>query len=264
MGIPKKQIERHVDAVLAAMAILDCFLTKPVLGVQEIMKATGFTRNRVIRLTGTLLCHGSLMLSEKQGRFTIGPKCHALGKVFDQSNSLIALVRPVLKRLVLSTGESASLFIREGLERFVLAREEGTQSIRYTVKEGQRMDLIFGSSSKVIVAFSPPEVLAALLKTAPFDEPKPQSLKKRSDFMREIEKVRKQGYAISVGERVADAFGISVPVFNGEDELIGALAIGGPVSRLTAENRQYQLNCIREEAIKLSKIRGWKGCDFDR
>ena len=126
------------------------------------------------------------------------------------------------------------------------------------------MDLIFGSSSKVIVAFSPPEVLAALLKTAPFDEPKPQSLKKRSDFMREIEKVRKQGYAISVGERVADAFGISVPVFNGEDELIGALAIGGPVSRLTAENRQYQLNCIREEAIKLSKIRGWKGCDFDR
>src|SRR5574340_1572810 len=118
MAIPKKQADRHVDAVLAAMAVLDCFLAKPVLGIKEIMDLTGFTRNRVMRLTGTLIHHGSLIPAEAQGTFTIGPKCRALGKVFEQNHSLIVLVRPILKQLVLSTGECSSLFIREGIERY--------------------------------------------------------------------------------------------------------------------------------------------------
>ena len=57
---PTKQSERHVEAVLAALHVMDCFLKFPALGIKQIMDETGYTRNRVMRITGTLVHKGYL------------------------------------------------------------------------------------------------------------------------------------------------------------------------------------------------------------
>ncbi len=260
MKSPTKQADRHVDAVLAAMAVLDCFLTNPLLGVKEIMDLTGFTRNRVMRLTGTLLQHGSLMIADPKGGFAVGPKCLALGKVFERSQGLLVILKPVLKQLVLVTGESTSFYVREGLERYALAREEGSShNIRYSIREGQRVGLFAGSASKLILAYSSPEVLSTILNSSDLDAQAPKSLAERNEFLKKLEEIRLQGYAISVGERDPDAFGISVPVFDSENDLVGALCIGGPVSRFTDENSQHCLRHLRDGAKKLSGQLGWNG-----
>jgi DNA-binding IclR family transcriptional regulator len=259
MKSPIKQADRHVDAVLAAMAVLDCFLTKPVLGVKEIMDLTGFTRNRVMRLTGTLLQHGSLMIADPKGGFAVGPKCLALGKVFERSQGFLVILKPVLKQLVLVTGESTSFYVREGLERYALAREEGSHNIRYSIREGQRVGLFAGSASKLILAYLSPEALSTILNGSDLDAQAPKTPAERKEFLKKLEQIRQQGYAVSVGERDPDAFGISAPVFDSENDLVGALCIGGPISRFTDENCQHCLRHIRDEATKLSRQLGWKG-----
>ena len=137
----KKQVSRHVDAVLAALAILDCFLKEPVLSLRQVIKMTGLTRNRIMRLAGSLEARGYLNLDFSPAKITLGPKCLRLGKVFESHLDLVSIARPILQRLAQETGESASLYMRDGMERVVVAREEGTQMIRYSVKEGQRMPL---------------------------------------------------------------------------------------------------------------------------
>ena len=256
MNPPSKQSERHVEAVLAALDVMDCFLMAPVLTIKQLIDMTGYTRNRVMRLTGTLMHKGYLVQLSDTGSFTPGPKVMTLGKVFERNDNLVRLARPILRELALRTGESISLYVRDGLERVVLAREEGTQYIRYSVSEGQRMDLHAGAGGKVLLAYAPPEVLNALKEDERLAQHTSKTIIDFETLTAELNKIRRRGHAVSMGERVQDACAIAAPVFEESHQLICALAIVGPVSRFTAQNRKAYTDQILAAAGRLSNALG--------
>ena len=256
-----RQIDRHVEAVLAALDVLECFLSQPSLTTMEIMRATGFTRNRIMRLTGTLTHRGCLMADSEKGIFSIGPKIFALGKVFERNRLILFLVRPVLRDIALKTGESVSLYVREGFERVVLAREEGTHAIRHAISEGQRMDLHAGAAGKVILAYSPAELVETVLAKAGLPERTAATITDTQTLLRELENVRGQGYAVSIGERAADAFALAAPVFEYGHALVGALCISGPISRFTVPIRESYANLLLAATSRLSRQLGWMRAD---
>ncbi|MCU0560370.1 MAG: IclR family transcriptional regulator [Desulfobacterales bacterium] len=257
MKAPVRQADRHVEAVLAALEVLECFLVKPSLTTIEIMQATGFTRNRVIRLAGTLMHSGFLMGGDGSGAFTIGPKVFALGKVFERNSIILALVRPILRDLALKTGESASFYVREGFERVVVAREEGTHSIRHAIAEGQRMDLHAGAAGKLILAYSPGEMVEIVLAKTGLPRRTAATIIDKAGFIKELESVRGRGYAVSVGERAADVCALAAPVFDHGHELAGALCLSGPISRLTPAIRKPYVKLLLAAARQLSRQLGW-------
>lgn len=258
MKAPTKQAERHVEAVAAALNVMDCFLLHPAMGIKQIMDTTGYTRNRVMRLTGTLLHKKYLIFNESEGTFVPGPKIMALGKVFEQHRGITILARPLLRKIALTTGESVSLYVREGFERVVLAREEGTQEIRYNVAEGQRMDLHAGAGGKVLLAFAPPEVFDAFLAKAKAEKRTTRTITDKKKLAQELDRIRRQGVAVSTGERVSDACAIAAPVFDSEGNAVCALGIAGPVSRFTADIRKSHQKLIMQEAANLSAQLGFR------
>jgi DNA-binding IclR family transcriptional regulator len=211
-----------------------------------------------MRLIGTLQHKGYLILNADRAAYLPGPKVRALNKVFEQGHGIVLLARPILREVVLKTGESASLFVREGLERVVLVREEGTHAIRYNITEGQRMELYTGASGKVLLAHAPMEVIEALLSDPALVKRTPYTLTDPAAIRREIKKVRQQGFAESAGERVADAGAVSAPVFDGTGDLVGAVGLAGPLSRFTHEARKLYVQIVVDAAKKLSGQLGWK------
>lgn len=256
MKPPTRQTERHVEAVLAALEVLECFLDQPSLSMKEIIQKTRLTRNRVARLAGTLACRGFLTAQPDTGFFRIGPKVFALGRAFERGRLLLSLARPLLRELALKTGESASLYVREGFERVVLAREEGTHAIRHSIAEGQRMDLHAGAAGKVILAFSPPELVETILAKTGLPRRTPATITDKTRLLQELAAVRRQGYAVSVGERAADACSVAAPVFESGKELVGALALSGPASRFTPETRRAHIRRLLAAAGDLSRQLG--------
>ena len=123
------------------MDILNCFLENPALSVKEIIDLTGMTRNRIMRMAGTLVHGEYLIFNATPGKYTLGPKFLFLGKMLERSLDLLSMVRPILQSLAKKTAESASFYILSGMKRVVLARVEGPHAIRYSVKEGQSMPL---------------------------------------------------------------------------------------------------------------------------
>ena len=258
MKKPTRQADRHVEAVLAALDVLECFLAKPGLTTMEIMQATGFTRNRVMRLTGTFTHRGFLMADSETGAFSTGPKIYALGKVFERNRVILCLVRPILRGIALQTGESASFYVREGCERVVLAREDGTHAIRHAISEGQRMDLHAGAAGKVILAYSPEEVVENVLAKTGLPRRTAATITDKNWLLKELEKVRNQGSAISLGEREADVCAMAAPVLDNGHELVGALSISGPINRFTPQIRKSCAEVLLAAAMKLSRQLGWK------
>jgi DNA-binding IclR family transcriptional regulator len=253
-----KQADRHVESVLATLDILDCFLKDSSLTVKQLIDATGLTRNRVMRLTGTLVHKGYLSTDADTGAFHAGPRVFALSRVFERNRGIASLVRPILRGLALKTGESVSLYVRQGLERVVAAREEGTQAVRYTVTEGQHMDLHAGAGGKVLLAYSPEEVLEAALKHPHLPHRTPHTITNREKLLKELKRVRQQGYAVSIGERNPDACAIAVPLFDAASNLVGALGIAGPISRFTPPTRNAFAQLMLAAGLKISRQLGWE------
>jgi IclR family acetate operon transcriptional repressor len=162
------------------------------------------------------------------------------------STSRVALAAPpVLQELATSTGLTASVFVRVGFSRAVVARVEGSRPMRYELPIGERLPLHLGAG-KVLAAFMEPSELDALVGSsgpamrADGTELTPQSLTE------ELQQIRRQGYAISRNERVVGAASVSAPVIAPHNGCVAAVQVAGQshdveqhsLEALTVEVRQ--------------------------
>lgn len=254
-----KESERHVDAVLRALDILDCFQARNRMTLKEIIDRTGLNRSRVMRLAGTLETRGYLVKAPDANAYFIGSRLLTLGKVYELNADLISLSRPVLRDLARATGESASLYVQEGDQRMVLVREESEATIRFSLREGQRMDLPHGAGGKVILAWGPEQIREEVLARPDLPELTEVTITSAEQMRRELERVRNEGVATSRGERVADSGAVAAPVFDGAQRFIGAMGIAGPVNRFSDERILVQIDLVREASKRLSRLLGWPG-----
>ena len=239
-----KEATRHIDVVLRALDVLDCFQNDAALSLKAIIERAGLTRSRAMRLLGTLESRGYLIENVETRQYHPGIKLAILGKSFQNYNSIEVIIRPVLKQLADETGESATFFVADGIERVALMREEGSHAIRYSIHEGQRLPIAIGASGKILLAFGIPGVL----ENIPAHE-----IADRQMLDREIKRIRINGYAVSKGENVPDAHAIAAPVFDNNKRLIGALGIAGPASRLDDVQIKKRVNVVVAAADYLCK-----------
>ena len=239
-----KESARHIDVVLRALDVLDCFQDDSVVSLKEIIDRTGVTRSRAMRLLGTLVSRGYLIEDPDKRNYYLGIKLAVLGTSFENFNNIEVITRPVLKQLAVETGESATLFVVDGLERVALIREEGTHAIRYSVREGQRMPLHVGAAGKILLAFGPVELAQKVASSQSANAKK---------LIKDINEARKKGYAITKGENVPDAHAIAAPVIDYKNRLIGAIGIAGPAHRLDDNQIKNRLKIVREAAKDLCK-----------
>jgi IclR family acetate operon transcriptional repressor len=106
----------------------------------DLGRLTAMPKATVQRLLAVLERRG--MVDRAQGRYQIGVGVIPLAHGFLLENSLAQASLPVLQELARSSGETATLYVRLGLERVVVQRVEGKDPLRYTLPIGQRLPLL--------------------------------------------------------------------------------------------------------------------------
>jgi DNA-binding IclR family transcriptional regulator len=248
-----KEMRRHVEVVLKALDILDCFQSQPILTLKEIVDITHMTRSRAMRLMGTLESRGYLIYNSDRRNFQLGPRLLTLGKIFETHNTLISLARPILRDLVKQTGELASLYVIDGTERVALAREKGIHEISYTVSEGQRMELYAGAAGKVLLAYSPSEITKKVLSAKSLIRLTPNTITNTAKLLRQLEKIHIKGYSVSKGERALDVWSVAAPVFDHRGMTCCAIGITGPIYRIPKAAQSNFINIVIGKARELTR-----------
>lgn len=253
MSLGTKESSRHIEVVLRALDTLDRFERESGFTLRNLIEDTGLTRSRAMRLLGTLESRGYVLFDPRSQRYFPGIRLGVLGRAFERSNPVEVITRPVLRALAEKTGESATFYVIDGTDRLAFAREEGAHTIRYSVAEGQRMPLHAGASGKVLLAYGPSQMRASILSNGPLPAVTPRSITDPDLFRRELEDVRRRGYAVSRGENVPDAYAIAAPVFDHGGQLVGALGIAAPLQRLNDENIEERAGLVLAAASRLSR-----------
>lgn len=216
----------RVEAVERALTILDSFSeAEDGLTLAELAARTGFYKSTILRLNRSLERFGYLIRSP-DGTFRLGPALWRLGSLYRRGFDLGERVRPVLRRLRDETGETASFYIRDGDVRVCLYRINSNRAIRHHLDEGVHLPLDRGAAGRLLLAYS--------------GEPGPQ-----------YDRLRKDGFAISLGERDPEIASVTVPVLTPSGKIRGALTISGLITRFDADVQRKYVNLLKRTARQL-------------
>jgi DNA-binding IclR family transcriptional regulator len=201
--------QRGVAAVDRALQIIAALEASTIpRNLSEISRATSLYKSTILRILQSLLDAGYVVRVE-ESKYALGPTIMQLGLAYERANPLRHLFLPIMQKLVDSGSESPSFHIQQtSEERLCLFRLNSNHSTLDRVHAGDRLPVRRGAAGKVLLAFG--------------EEPQQGA---------EMDEIRKNCFAISLGERDKFCAGIAAPVFTRRNRLLGALSFSGPKER---------------------------------
>lgn len=222
-----------IQSIHRAARILRAFSReRPQLSLTELHKLTGIGKSNLQRLLSTLVYEGFLQKNEETKLYQLGLELLFLGEMVEKNSSLLAIAVPVMKKLNESTKEVVSMSIIENNERKCIYSINSHYELTALIFAGQTSPLYAGASAKVLLAYLSHQAQEEYLNKKDLEKVTENTIVSVDALQSELRKIRRQGYAVSYGERVRGAFSISAPVFNSFSEIIASVSITIPTVRL--------------------------------
>lgn len=164
-------------------------------------------------------------------------------------DQLVLVAKPLMHRMAASGSVICLLAALEGAHiRFLWVDGSGTPD-RRTPAVGDREQLHTTAVGKAIAAQLSDDAVLEALETAGMATPTRQSLSAPTALLRELHRVRGEGFALSAHERYPDVRAVAVPI-GGETM---ALGIAGLAEVLTAERVSTSVRALRRAAVVLAR-----------
>ncbi|MGY1625286.1 IclR family transcriptional regulator [Geodermatophilus sp. SYSU D00965] len=213
------------ESVLSrAVRILAAFSAdEKELQVSEIARRTGLHVATASRLVAELVTHGLLERGpDRQVR--VGVRMWELASRASLTVSLREAAMPYLEDLHAVVGHSAQLGVRDGDDVLFVERLSARDAVVNFSRIAGRLPLHISSSGLVLLAYGPPEVQARIL-SRPLERHTANTITDPERLRATLADVRRQGFVVTPGHVHPDAAGVAVPVRNGLQEVVAALAV---------------------------------------
>jgi DNA-binding IclR family transcriptional regulator len=216
-----------IRAVGRALAIFDAFDNDHLsLTLQEISERIGMPKTTTFRLVHTLEKAGFLVRTESQ-QYCLSLKLVRLAGMVRRTLNICEIARPIMVDVNRQTLETITLNTISGHERLCLDVVDTPSPLMSMVRPGQHMPMLLGASSRILMAHMTKEELETLLEVTAAGV-----ALDRAALDRELARFRRQGYALSRGQRVPGLTAIAVPIFDIDCRVEHSLALTGPSVRV--------------------------------
>jgi len=241
------------SGVQAVRRALDLLLALSRAGgeasLNQLRQSTGLNKSTAYQLLAALRARGFVEQDNETRRYRLGPTVLEIAACFLDESDLITRAESVLKQIRDRTGETATLHLLVGDQRVTVAKAESQNTLRRAAALGEVAPLLRGAAGKCIVAFMGARRIQSIISRAQ----RSGALKKSETqfFLKNLASIRAKGFWINRGEHAPEGFGVAVPLFGAGGEVIGSLALSGPLQRLTASLRELALELLTEGAQRI-------------
>ncbi len=227
--------KKSVQSLGRALSLLEA-LQKDPLTAAELSDRLNLPRSTVFRFLSDLEARGYV----RRG----APATFGLGlKLVELSGALLSQLhvgeagRWSVASLGRDTGLTVTLGVREDKECVCIDRFESSLPIRLTVSIGRRTPLYATAMSKVLLAFSPPEVIAHVLSTR-LQKLASGTITNSKRLQAELQRIRVRGFATSESEFNEGARGVAAPIHGLDEHVVAALAAAGPANLVNFQDQR--------------------------
>jgi DNA-binding IclR family transcriptional regulator len=224
---------QRLSSVATAIGLLKAFSEDETeFGISGLAKRLGLAKSTVHRLATTLVADGLLEQDPQSGQYRLGVALFRLGALVRRRMDVSNEARPFLFDLRKKTNETVHLAILDGTEIMYVYYLESTQAIRMRSDLGGRKPAYCTAEGQAILAFGPPDVVDRIAKGG-LRARTPQTITDPNKLLKALTLVRQRGYAMDDEESEIGMRCIAAPVRNDSGEVVAAVGVAGPVSRLT-------------------------------
>jgi len=223
---------------------------RPV-ALAELASASGIPKSTASRLVSALERQGLIEQDGERGRLRPGPAILRVAERSMLERGVVELARASLDALAQSSGETINLAVpaRHGVEH--VAEVESRHFLGAGQWLGRSVDYHCTAVGKVFMAFG-----RATLPARPPAQLTPRTIIDPRLMLAELERVRNEDFATAVDELETGLAAIAAPVRGAGGEVVAALSVSGPTTRMTPQRIAELQPILIDEATALSRRLG--------
>jgi DNA-binding IclR family transcriptional regulator len=219
---------QSAERVLALLKTFDD--TRAELGVAEIARALDVHKSTASRLAAALERTGFLTRAGQRDR--LGVEVIRLGTVALRSFDLVATMQPGMEKISQRTGETVNLAVPDGTDVLNVAEVPSTYILSCSGGWiGRRTRPHAVANGKVLLAYG----ALPLPQPETLERYTPQTITTLDGLARELDRIRRRGYATAVAELEEGLVAVAAPVFDPAGACVAALSVSGPEFRMLPE-----------------------------
>jgi DNA-binding IclR family transcriptional regulator len=197
----------------------------------ELSVAIGAPKSSLLGILRAMVSAG--YVGHLHGRYQLGARSFRLAAEILAARSFPELVRPVLRELHARSRETVFLVTLDPAARRVTYAEgfDSPNPIRYTVPTGTTRPLYCSAGGLMLLAYQEPAWIEAYLDSVVLEPLTPRTVTDPARLRRRLDAIRREGFAVSMGETVPGAAGVAAPIFNSDGTVTAGLLVAAPEER---------------------------------
>lgn len=224
--------------------------------LSDLAVRTGLSASTVHRLLATLESRRFVQFDRAQSKWHVGVRSFTVGASFARRRNFSTQAIPYLRKLRDLTRETANLAVVDDEFIIVLTRMESREIMRSLTQVGGRVAMVTSGVGKAVLATYSDEDVGAVIRHHGMPRLTEKSIVRPRDLFKELEKIRKQGFALDDEEACMGLRCIAAVVYNDCAEPLAAISVSGMTSRLTDDRLPEIGQIVREVAGELTVALG--------
>lgn len=220
--------------VANALQLLEALSESKAMSLADLSRRCRVPKPTALRYLRELTLQGYASRDERQGTYMLGAKVLELARSYRAQFDPLSIARSTIRELADLTGETAHLAILSDRSIVFIDIAESKQTLRAFVAIGEQLPVHCVASGIAILAHSESAVIKRVLEK-PLQRFTSRTITSRSELMREIAAVKRNGFALADRLWKDDVVGISAPILASDKGVIGAIGVSLPKSRSTAK-----------------------------
>jgi IclR family transcriptional regulator, KDG regulon repressor len=226
-------------------------------GITELSRRLGLGKSTVHRLCATLEHHGYLVRDPGTGRYRLSMRVFQIGSHALDALDLPARAMPALEALGAATEETVHLAVLDGADVIFIGKVESPRPLRLYSQVGRRCPAHCTAVGKVLLAAAAPNQRAPAA-ARPLKRYTGKTITSPAALGRELEDVRRRGYATDDEEFEDGIRCIAAPVCDYRGRVIAAVSVSVPAGRLPRSRTGPLTEQVLETARRVSDGLGHK------
>ena len=200
------------------------------------------------------LCEEKYLVASSSKKYLPGPKIRNLILKSLPYEPNFTLRRSYLRKLTNDIEETVSLSIPIGTKLVYFDRIEFHWPMQLNLEAGDHLPLHASASGKLYLSSIEEERVIQIFKNIKTPKTAKNTITDISQFKKEIKKIKNQGYAFDDEEWFNGMVGLSVPIFNSDEELCFCLSTHTAKSRKDINDLKKILSVMQSSATNLKKV----------
>lgn len=248
---PKER--KRVQAIQTSIDIISVLREKDGAGITEIAKAMGVSKGTVYNHLITLE-ENDFVIKDANDTYHLGLRFLDVAHHVQSRIPILELARAEVNKLAEKSGEMALFTVEEHGMGVCLHVAYGDQAVNTSLYVGHRSELHHTAVGKAILAHLPRERVEEILDQRGLAQITEHTITDRAELFDQLEEIQQRGVAFNEEETIHGLVGVGMPVKNQEGEVVGALSIIGPDSRMDEDRLRQELPDLLRQSVNIIEI----------